>query len=519
MTGPALTALAVVALSAAPAWGQQPIELADDPARNTWETAEPTPPDADDGFRFLGLVQARYNLTNIVPTSPYLDGQVVGVLGGTNGTEVSAEERSRFGEYRTVGFFNYAPPTFGGRGELTAAFEVDFSFGDQSYLVRGNTGGAFGGDQVNLQTRRLHSTFRPALGGGHSLDIVVGLQFLADGAYNPATATPDDLFRGGGGLKFFGSEAAGVSAYGGWGDSFQQRLRYRLGAYTLYEQGTAIEDDVTLVMVDAEIAPAYGLQLGLHGWLLRDNGDGGGSVFGSGPSSALAELQGAARLDFRPSEGAEAPVVDADLIWLLADAGYNRALTTGPVGVTAFAAANLGKLYVEEQVDPDVRGFATGGELRVRYAPGAGSIARVEGLFTSPNGPEEDVYSGVITGNSYGIVGAVWATHGAVLLFPDVQGINRHVGVVYDVSNKGEGLVGTSGSVGYDIIPNKLTASAGYAWGSTPSGGSLGTEVNGRLIAHPWFLFDVGLVGARVAGSPLEEDPWAVYTYLSWVVF
>lgn len=483
------------------------------------DIVQPAPDPPDDGFSFLGLVQGRYTLSNVVPTSAYLNGQVVGELGGTNLTEVSAEERSRFGEYRTVGFFRYAPPVLDGRAELAAGFEIDFVPGDQSYAVSGNTGGAYGGDMVNLQTRRLNATFRPDLGGGHRLEIVTGLQFVADGASNPAAAAPDDLFRAGGGLRFWGSEAAGVSVYGRCGDGWGERLRYRAGAYTLYEQGVGLTDDVTLLMADAQLTPAYATQLGLHGWVLRDNGDGGGGAFGAGPTSPLAELQGAARLDFRPGGEGEAPAVDADLIWLLADAGYNRGLAQGPLGLGVFGAVNAGKIYVTDQIDPDVLGFAAGGELRWRYAPGSGSVLRLEALATSPNGPESDVYSGVITGNSYGIVGALWATHGAVLLFPDIQAINRQVAVVYDISNQGDGLVAAVGGAGYDLVPEKLTLTANGAWASTPAGQAMGTELNAGLVAHPWLLFDIGLVGATVSGSPLPEDPWAVFTFLQWVVF
>jgi hypothetical protein len=218
------------------------------------------------------------------------------------------------------------------------------------------------------------------------------------------------------------------------------------------------------------------------------------------------------------------------VVWIMADAGYNHALTTGPVGATGFAVANVGKIYVEDQADPSVGGAAAGAEARWRYAPGAGSIARAEVLWTSANGPEDDSYDGVITGNSYGLVGAVYATHGAVLLLPDIQAVNRHVGVVYDISNRGAGLLALSSNVGYDLIPNKLTLTGGAAYAATPAGEPLGTEVNGRLVAHPWFLFDVGLTAGRVYGArqltdnpyevtPFVEDPWVVYTHIYWVVF
>ncbi|MFT5685285.1 MAG: hypothetical protein ACI8RZ_006235, partial [Myxococcota bacterium] len=201
------------------------------------EAVEPTLP-TPGGLTFLGLYQARAATSNTITTGA-LDGQVIGALGGTNGTTVFvagqtdldgdgvADEglgNSTWTEQRLNGFFTYAPPTLDGRASLTAGFEIDFLFGDGSYGVGGNAGGGFGADSVNLQTRRLHVSFAAT----DHLKVIAGLQFVADGVYDPTTSTMDDLIRAGGGLKFFGSEAAGVSVFGS-----HEAVRYRLGTYNL----------------------------------------------------------------------------------------------------------------------------------------------------------------------------------------------------------------------------------------------------------------------------------------------
>ena len=157
--------------------------------------------------------------------------------------------------------------------------------------------------------------------------------------------------------------------------------------------------------------------------------------------------------------------------------------------------------------------------MRYRYAAGDGSELRGEALWASADDPGVIGYGGVITGNSYGIVGAVWPTHGALLLFPDSGAINRQVSVVYDVSNAGAGLTATSLQAGYDIVPNRFGATLGLATAQSGSGDSLGTEFNVRLRTRPQPLLDIAVAAAVVTGSQLSVDPWTAIVTLDWVVF
>ncbi len=470
------------------------------------------------GFTVLGMVQSRAVMTSVATTNPFLDGQVMGVLGGTNGTTVSAEDRALAVEQRGLGFFSYAPPILDGRFEMGAAFEADFVWGDQSYSSGGNTGGAFGGDQVNLQTRRLYGAWHLKR-GGHRVNVVGGLQFVSDGATDPTGARPDDLFRSGGKLIFWGSEASGISVYGRYSSGMWERVRYRLGAYTLYEEAVGSPDDVTLVMADAALHPATGTLLGLHAWYLRDNAGGqGGGLFGSGPTSPLAQLQGAALIDVT-GDGSWAET-DADLLWFGVDLASNHDLSRGRLGGTALAVANVGRLYVTDFADIPMAGALANAELRYRYAPGMGSVLRAEALYVSgDHDPEDGRYTGIITGNSYGIVGSVYASHGALLLFPDSSAINRQVALVYDASNQGDGLLGLSASAGYDLIPNKLTAVVGGAAALVPGGDPVGEELNARLKYKPWMFSNLDLAAAVVTGSDQPATPWALMLYFDALVF
>ncbi len=500
------------------------------PAAVSEGDVQPQPSAAAPALSALGLFQLRLTRSSIVTTNPFLDGQVVGALGGTNGTTTDLDDRSMAVEQRADAFLTWAPPVLDGRAALTAGFEVDFAWGDQAYQTGGNKGGGFGADQVNLQTRRLYASFQPDLGADQQLTVIAGLQFLADGPYDPHSSGPDALFRHGGGLMFWGSEAAGLSAYGVARGPGGDLLHYRLGGYTLVENGTASPDDVTLWMADAEAHPVYAIDLGAHAWWLKDNSGGsGGGTLGLGPTSQLSDLQGGPRLSFVGDDGTAAEV-DADLVWLGADAGYNRELRQGPVGLRASGFLNLGRLYVTGQRDVEVRGWLTDLEVRGRWAPGAGSEARAELLATSRDGTGRDAYTGVVTGNSYGVVGALWATHGTLLLFSDPRAINRQVAVVADVSNRGDGLVAATGSLGWDPIPDRLTLRGTAAHARRPDGDALGTEFNGALLVHPLPLLDLSLEAAVVTGAQvvdpstadltvLPANPWTVFLHAQWILF
>ena len=491
--------------------------IADDgtlPAEARAAEVAPAPAPGDVGLRFLGLFSTRATLTNVVTTNPLVNGQVIGELGGTNST-TTGTDTGAFAEERLGAFFTYAPAVLDGRAALDAAFEIDFAFGDSSYGTGGNTGGAFGADSVNVQTRRLDARVEAV--EGHT--VVVGLQFVGDGVNDPARSRLDDLVRSGGRLMFFGSEAAGVSAYGRFGAAGAEVLRYRLGGFTLYEQAFASGDDVSLLVADVQLAPAHATRVGLHGWFLRDRAGGEAGIIGAGPSSALSEMQGGPRLDFRTGPDEPTPEVDADVGWVGLDYGYNAALDAGPVGVHGVVVANLGKIYVADHGDIGVSGALVDVEGRWRYAAGEGSVLRLEALYSTGDTDGDSTYTGVLTANSWGIVGALPSTHGTYLLFPDPGSINRAISVVPDVSGRGAGLVAMTTSLGYEPVPNRLGLTLGAAQAYSASASALGTEFNGRVYGRVFPLLTVSAAGAGVVGTALPEDPWTVLFSFDWLVF
>lgn len=505
-------------LSTASAWASPPAEVIIHQVAPPIDWVEPEGDEAETGLSFLGLAQVKASASDITTTNPLLDGQVVGLLGGTNGTTIEAEgPAALFVEQRGLGFFSYAPPVLDARAALTAGFEIDFSWGDRSYGTGGNAGGGYGADQVNLQTRRLYVSLSPLDGPQHRLTVHVGLQFVADGVADPMSSRPDDVLRAGGRLLFFGSEASGIAGYGrirtDWGD----RLAYRLGTFTLHEQGLGVPDDVSLHVADVAFRPAPSLSVGAHAWMLRDRADSQVGQLGAGVTSALAEMQGANRLDLRVGGEGLAPIVATDLWYLALDAGYNHALADGPLGLSGVAALNTGYLLVTDLPDRDVSSALVDVEARARWAPGDGSVLRAELLWTSAD-DEGDSLNSVVTGNTYGLVGAVHATHGTLLLFADPFSINRHLGVVYDVSNQGDGLLALTGGAAYDLVPGRVNAAigAGHARGSA---GPVGTELNGRLVAETELFLKLGLHGGVVLGTDHPRAPWIVYSSLDWVVF
>ncbi|MCP4805819.1 MAG: hypothetical protein GY884_10795 [Proteobacteria bacterium] len=489
--------MSLLLLALGSAWAEPPAE-----ARTAGVPADvqPEPSEPVTGVTFFALAQTKVTASNVVTTNPFFDGQVVGTLGGTSGVEVSDEDTSIFAEQRAAAFLGYRPALLDGKAGLNTAFEVDFAWGDASYGIGGNTGGGFGGDQVNLQTRRLNADFQSEL-AGHEQTTVVGLQWLGDGVAMPTDGL-DAVFRSGGRGTVFASEAAGVTVYGRG-----ERVDYRLAGATLVENASATSDDVGLLMADLQIASDWRSSIGVHAWSLVDRSGGTGGALGVGPASALAELQGASSLDIGPT--------DATLGWLGADAGFNADLRRGDVGAHGVVIGNVGTLVPETGPELAVRGVLADIEGRWRYQPGAGSVLRGEVLYVSGDDPRDATYTGFITGNSYGAVGAVHATHGTLLLHPDLLSINRQVSQTGDVAAGGRGQLSLTGSLGYDPIPDRLTVQVG-AGHAAYGGGTSAQELNARVIAQPLLFLRTGLSGAYLARP--DEDAWIVYASLDWLV-
>ena len=97
--------------------------------RHPSDVVTPTPPDPPSGFSFLGVTQMRMVLTDVVTDNPLLDGQIVGQLGGTNGTTTLSDRTAWYSEQRVNGFFSYQPPILDGRvGQWDSRLNTSLNF-------------------------------------------------------------------------------------------------------------------------------------------------------------------------------------------------------------------------------------------------------------------------------------------------------------------------------------------------------------------------------------------------------
>ena len=160
---------------------------------------------------------------------------------------------------------------------------------------------------------------------------------------------------------------------------------------------------------------------------------------------------------------------------------------------------------------------------RLRWAPGKGSIFRVEGLYSTPDDDDaSNAYTGVITGNTYGFAGAVHNTHGTRLLFSDPQSINRMTPVVFDVSGAGLGTLAVTSSLAWDIVPSKVNAKLGFGTALAPQRGGVGTELNLQISHEPWPFFNYYASAAVLrpgARALVTDDAWAGFVGLEWLAF
>lgn len=450
---------------------------------------------------FFGFFFTRAEMTNVSPESDLFQGQVVGRLFGSNTTSTS-DNRAVFLEQRFLPFFIYEPKALSRHARLRASFEIDWTYGDSNNATGGNSGSAFTSDQVNIQTQNLQVEFDIPRAKGWYANL--GLQRLYDTAYDPYRTVFEQMLVTGTRLNFWGSDAVGLSVHGLAGGQ-----KIKLGAYQLYENNIQQDDDVALFEVATDRHIGRGLHVGGHVRYLRDasSGEGGVSVLGQGPASQLAAYNGVfsfphptytvTTIDENGDEEEEdrERVLRHHIVWTGVDASYNPMLAAGWWGASAYVVGNFGRMLTEDPEDPgkfdtlaNVVGVAANARVAFRYGRTPRDMVSLEGMFTSGdnNGISDGTYNGIFTGNTWGAPGALMASHGAYLLMPHTNVVNRFYAAVTDPSNIGFGLLSGNLNASYDIIPNKLDVKVGGAVarsGIQPIAGGnfIGAELNGRL--------------------------------------
>ena len=502
---------------------------------------KPVPKEPPREFRFIAYFFNQMVMNNIYPRNDFLNGQTVGRLFGKNSTTTAPFETAYF-EQRILPFFIYQPKLFDGRAILRASFEIDWTWGDRSYSVGGNTGSAFNADQVNIQTQNVELELIPYPG----VAINLGLQRLFDTPYNPYRTFFSTMTYTGYRLAFWGSDAVGISVR--YDRDFS---RTKLGYYQLYENNIQEKDDVVLweAMYERDLTPTW--RQGLSVWWIHDraNGVGGVSILGQGLNSLLNDYNGTFRF---PLGNTPVKPYKADIYWMGTFWNRNAEFTLGRWMTSGFAITNQGKVRVVpkegDTETTDISGFAANLRAGYRYGQTAEDIVTMDLLYTTGDGDtlSDSKYSGVLTGNTWGSPGAIFISHGSYLLMPHGNVVNRFVAAVNDLSNLGLGLSYVALGIHKDIIPHKLSARAGaaaaYSQFAPPEGGrEVGKEINFRLSFQPKVFMKIELHGAylwlgdfftssvvngrqeRPAVPPMKTDkpnnPWIVFLAFKWLMF
>lgn len=469
---------------------------------------------------------------NMYPSNDFLKGQIVGRLFGANTTTTSKEIRALYAEQRAIPFFIYSPHIFNGKATLRASFEIDWTWGDVAYGSGGNSGSAISADQVNLQTQNLEVELVPY----KNWTVNVGLQRLYD--------TPHDLYRTlfqkftqtGYRLAFWGTDGVGVSAR-----RQTDFNRSKFGFYKLYENNVELNDDVTLFEANTQQNISGNWNVGASVYYVRDrsSGKGGVSILGQGFASPLTLYNGAFRFPLT------ADSYKGDVFWLGSYFSHNESMMEGRYSLSGFVNYNTGFIRQQDATKNeyfktvDISGVTTNLKAAYRYGQTAQDVLSLDFLFTSgdKNGISDGKYSGVLTGNTWGSPGGIFIGHGAYILLPHGNVVNRFVGAVTDISNLGYGFAGGTLNFSKDLIPHKLHSKIGTATAIspiTPSGGGsfMGWEMNGMLSydigpfltveAHAAYMQLGTFYDSPITNGGSEErpaDPWLGFVNLKWLIF
>lgn len=433
---------------------------------------------ANKEFQFLAFFINQAVHSNIYPQASLFNGQLVGRLFGANSSMTSDTIKSNYVEQRIIPFFIYQPKLFNGKAILRASFEIDWTWGDQAYGLSGNKGSAISADQVNLQTQNIELELIPH----KNIAINLGLQRLFDTPYNPYRTMFDKFTTTGYRLAYWGTDGVGISA------RYDNDLnKVKAGYYKLYENNAEIPDDVTLGELSylRKLNTKWNVGTSLYYVSDRGKGQGGVSVFGQGLKSILADYNGAFVFDITND-------YKADIAWLGFNFSRNPDFWLDRYQITGFMNYNLGSVRENNGSDyiktTDIGGWAGNVRTAYRYGATLNDYVALDFIYTTgdKNSLNDHKYSGVITGNSWGMPGAIYIGTGGYLLFPHSNVVNRFTPVVSDISNMGYGLLGGTLNVAHDFIPNRLGAKVGTAFALSavePQGGGsiMGNEMYGSV--------------------------------------
>jgi len=372
--------------------------------------------------------------------------------------------------------------------------EIDFSaWGDQAggtpvavgtstYTggAQRNTGGALGGDRINLETKNVYLWFKVP---DTSLDFAVGLQ------------NQTDSFSG---LLYGGSDMAGIFATGKY-----EPISWKLGWAKLYENSTSSWNDFTLYMGAVNWAPSKDLKLGFSLTALQND-----------TQKSAANLPGAAYATFSTNTYLNT----VPNTWFVWTPGIDFAWNAGPVALSGFVLYQFGDVDpIDTTIDSiSVSGLALDLRVDATLGPGKGFI---EALYVSggDNNPGGD-YKSIITLSDFNASpggNSSFTRLDYSLLMGNADNINTDQCLIgcaapgspgaSSPSNGGRGM--WTAGVGYTMkVADKTTAKlgAGYLQASKLTQADntrgakkhMGTEVNGNVNHNIMKGLDFGLYAA-----------------------
>jgi hypothetical protein len=493
-------------------------------------------------FRFISYFFMRASLTNMVGDPSGLKGVSLGPIGSPIGSATQVGANSVFYvDQRWIPVIEYTPFFFDGLATVRAQFEIDFMWGLSANAVQPNQGGGFNADQVNIQSKNINVAIYP-FKKQKPLAIVLGTQSVYDAIQDPATTSLFEVVRSGYKLMYLASDATGASVYGNLGPHRFKASLLPLAASQPY-RATANNPALYFVLLgtaDYAYSPFPGTHLGLSVWTLRDETRGRAFAYeglvNDGPSSpGLAGFTGAPRFAIDGAVGG--------VSYFGFNFQHNLSFNHGPLAASGFVMVNVGHYDSTVDTSPnprtlDILGVGANLEILYRYDGAPNDVVSLEGLYTSGDAnPGDGKYSGVFTMNTYGLPGAVWFDHKALLLFPFTSTVNNYTGAVNDISNQGYGVTAGILAATHDLVPNvlsvKLGAAAGWA-NATPAdafatpgqGRFMGFEVNAEVKWTIRYLMTVGLHGGYLIkgtfydGNPrVTANPYALFTTFTWYGF
>jgi len=393
--------------------------------------------------------------------------------------------------------------------KAVAQFEIDFSsYGDTAGSattagVGRNSGGALGGDRINLETKSVYIWFKLP---DTSLDFTVGLQ------------TQTDPYAG---LLYGAADMAGIFMTGK-----VEPVSYKLGWAKLYENDQYRTDDLTLYVAEVKLAPTKDIKVGLNFNFIQDDTE---------------KRVNANSLPFATTAGNE----NSKKIYT---PGVDVAFVTGPATISGFAFYQFGK---EECLDPaggedtNLKAYAIDVRADLSVGPGKGFF---EALYVSGGNGEGNDYKSIVTlsdlNASPGGNSAYGRTDMELLLFnnDDINTSQSLIGSAAATtssspSNGGRGI--THFAAGYSMkLSEKMTAKGGLGYlmatkkltvaDANRKGKTMGTEVNANVNYNIMKGLDFGLYGAYAflgdfyefntypAGSSAPDDIYDVHFRLNY---